>query len=192
MNSLLAASARRKDRPRRGPRAALARGRGFALLLSALVAACAGPVPEREVSGFSRDLAGGARHAERLAEKQRSAPASMSDREVVAAGYVERARLGIGSPFRLMEYALLDPRLTPETRVPLVWSLLDATRKGRGYELDPRALTRIGADARGRDTAAARTHLELIEDAVRRAEDPRSGELAVREAYRLAAASRSV
>ncbi|HEU4559325.1 MAG TPA: hypothetical protein VFS20_15820 [Longimicrobium sp.] len=129
---------------------------------------------------------------ERLADAQRSAPSSMSERDVIAAGYLERLRLGVGSPFRLMEYALLDPRLTPATRTPLVWALLDATRAGRGYELDPRALTRIGTDAASREVAAAQRHLELIDRAVVAGDDPRSGELAVRKAYELALASRSV
>jgi hypothetical protein len=156
-------------------------------LLLAGAAGCGGRAPEAPAPGFSGELAAGARYVETLAAPR---PASaMTDQEVIAAGYVERLRLGLGSPFRLMEYALRDPRLTPATRVPLAWALLDATRAGRGYELDPRALARIGSTG---DSATARMHLELIDGAVRGAADPRSGELAVREAYRLATASRTV
>ena len=107
----------------------------------------------------------------------------MSDADVIAAGYLERLPAGEGSPFRLMEYALLDPRLTAGDRGPLVWALLDPTRAGRGYELDLRALTRIGTDPRGRDTDVGQRHLDLIEHAVRSADDPRARDLAVREAY---------
>ena len=162
------------------------------VVLLGSMAGCGDRAPRRAAPDFSRDLAHGGQHAERLAEKQRSAVSAMSDADVVAAGYLERLRLGVGSPFRLMEYALLDPRLTPGDRGPLVWALLDATRAGRGYELDPRALIRMATDARGRDTAVAQGHLALIEHAVRGADDPRTGELAVREAYRLAMVSRTV
>jgi len=157
-----------------------------ALLLSG--AGCGGRAPEAPAPRFAGELAAGARYVETLAAPR---PASaMTEQEVIAAGYMERLRLGLGSPFRLMEYVLRDPRLAPATRVPLAWALLDATRAGRGYELDPRALARIAGGSG--DSAAARMHLELIEGAVRGARDPRSGELAVREAYRLATASRTV
>lgn len=162
------------------------------ILAAALLAGCADRPPRHAVPDFSRDLANGRRHVEHLAGKQRSAALELSDSELVAAGYVERLRMGAGSPFRLMEYALLDPRLTAGDRAPLVWALLDATRAGRGYELDPWALIRIGTGPRGRDTAVARRHLELIEHAVRSADDPRTGEIAVRGAYRLATVSRTV
>jgi hypothetical protein len=188
MDSPLAAFDRWRDRRSRPSRARTT----LTLLLVALLAGCAERAPERAASDFSGDLANGARHVQRLADRQRLAPMAMSNAEVIAAGYVERLRLGVGSPFRLMEYALLDPRLTPSTRTPLVWALLDATRAGRGYELDPRARIRVGADPGGRDAAVARRHLELIHRAVLAAGDPRAGELAVREAYRLAAASHAV
>ncbi|HEV3049760.1 MAG TPA: hypothetical protein VGX50_05595, partial [Longimicrobium sp.] len=164
----------------------------FFILAAASLAGCADRAPPHAAPDFSRELANGRWHVERLAAKQRSGVAAMSDAEVVGAGYLERLRLGVGSPFRLMEYALLDPRLTAGERAPLVWALLDATRAGRGYELDPRALVRMGVDARSRDTAVAQRHLELIEHAVHGAADPRTGEVAVREAYRLATVSRTV
>jgi hypothetical protein len=169
-----------------------AAGRVVVVLLLGSMAGCGDRAPRRAAPDFSRDLANGRQHAERLAEKQRSGVSAMSDADVVAAGYLERLRLGVGSPFRLMEYALLDPRLTAGDRGPLVWALLDATRAGRGYELDSRALVRMGTDAPSRDTAVAQRHLALIEHAVQSADDPRTGELAVREAYRLAAVSRTV
>lgn len=162
---------------------------GLALgVVLVILVSCARGAPERAVPDFARELAQGARYAERLGKQD----AALTDEEVIAAGYLERLRVGMGSPFRLMEYALRDPRLTPATRVPLLWALLDATRAGRGYELDPQALARIGSDPRTPDLGVARAHLELIERAVGGAEDPRAGELAVREAYRLAMVGRAV
>lgn len=137
-------------------------------------------------------MAEGRRHLERLAGWTAPTAPAPSDAEVIALGYMERLRLGMGSPFRLMEYALRDPRLPAATRAPLAWALLDATARGRAYEVDPQALSGFGADAPGRTPAAARLHLEAIEREVRAADDPRAGELAVREAYRLAAAEGTV
>jgi hypothetical protein len=187
MNLLATRLARRRGRPASSARAITVRGTVLALLLFA-AAGCGGSEPEPAPADFESELAAGARFVGMLAAPR---PASaMTDEEVIAAGYLERLRLGLGSPFRLMEYALRDPRLAPGTRAPLVWALLDATRSGRGYELDPRALARIAGPSG--DSATARMHLELIDGAVRGAQDPRSGELAVREAYRLATASRTV
>lgn len=163
------------------------------LLLGTLLPGCRRrePVPAAEAP-HARDLARGAAFAERLASRQDSAADSMTEQEVIAAGYLERLRLGLGSPFRLMEHALRDPRLVPRTRTPLLWALLDATRAGRAYEVDPRALVPVAGDARDRDPELGGMHLALIEEAVAAAGDPRAGEVAVREAYRLAAASHAV
>jgi hypothetical protein len=161
------------------------------IALVLVLGGCGRKAPEPVVPGFARELALGAQYADRLAARQRNA-AAMSDEEVIAAGYLERLRVGMGSPFRLMEYALHDPRLTKGTRAPLVWAMIEATRAGRGYRIDPRALVRIGRDAGARNADTAAAHLALIERVVREAGDPRAGELAVREAYRLAAVSHSV
>ncbi|HEX8431567.1 MAG TPA: hypothetical protein VF625_09775 [Longimicrobium sp.] len=161
------------------------------IALVLVLGGCERKAPEPVVPGFARELALGVQYADRLAARQRNA-AAMSDEEVIAAGYLERIRVGMGSPFRLMEYALHDPRLTKGTRAPLVWAMIEATRAGRGYQTDPRALVRIGRDASARNADTAAAHLALIERVVRESDDPRAGELAVREAYRLAAASHSV
>ncbi|HEX2208112.1 MAG TPA: hypothetical protein VHG93_10555, partial [Longimicrobium sp.] len=171
-------------------RTSIPRITAFSLALGLLAGCQAGP--RREAPDFSRELANGARYARDLASRQQAAADGLSRQEVVAAGYLERLRLGMGSPFRLMEYALHDPRLTPQTRTPLVWALLDGTREGRAYRVDPQALVPIGADGRERDVELGRMHQRLIEDAVRGEDDPRVGEAAVRGAYGLAAASRAV
>jgi hypothetical protein len=118
--------------------------------------------------------------------------AALTDTQVVILGYVERLRLGLGSPFRLMDYALQDPRLDPAARTRTAMALLQATREGRAYALDPRALTLMGVDSAGRAPGTARMHLALIGQTVAEAADPRAGELAVRAAYQLAAAERLV
>lgn len=118
--------------------------------------------------------------------------AALTDTQVVMLGYAERLRLGLGSPFRLMDYALQDPRLDPAARTRTAMALLQATREGRAYALDARALTLMGVDSAGRAPETARMHLDLIVHAVADAADPRAGELAVRAAYQLAVAEHVV
>jgi hypothetical protein len=111
----------------------------------------------------------------------------VSPQTAIALGYLERLRIGLGSPFRLAEQALEDPRLGAETRHALVWAILARTLDRSAYQLDEAALDRagyIGIDG----PAPGRLHAELIESAIREARDPRSGELAVRLAYAMAAA----
>ncbi len=106
--------------------------------------------------------------------------------------YLERSRLGLGSPFRLVDLAIHDPRLDASTRQRVGWALLGRLRRGEAYVVDPAVLDGIGpwsSDGRG---AAGPAHVELIERAIRSASDPRAGELAVRLAYMVAAGSGSV
>lgn len=115
----------------------------------------------------------------------------LPDSAVIALGYLERLRLGLGSPFRLIDYALHDPRLTDSVRVHLSWALLARTVDELSYQIDPIALDRMAPSWQGSDGWGA-YHLKLIESTVRRSRDPRSGELAVRLAYALAAADGSL
>ncbi|MEX0892706.1 MAG: hypothetical protein WEB88_11085 [Gemmatimonadota bacterium] len=105
---------------------------------------------------------------------------------VMALGYLERLRLGLGSPFRLAELALTDPRLDGDTRQRLGWALLAATAEGRAYEIDPAALDRVGAPGLAAWPGLGARHLAFIEEVIQDAADPRGGELAVRLAYTLA------
>ncbi|HEX6938227.1 MAG TPA: hypothetical protein VF158_02355 [Longimicrobiales bacterium] len=111
---------------------------------------------------------------------------------VIPLGYLERLRLGLGSPFRLIDQALNDPRLDAATRVNTARALLVRTLEGRSYRVDPSALDRIGLADLGSRPGVGRFHLELIESAVTEARDARAGELAVRLAYALAAAEHAV
>ncbi|MBX6363910.1 MAG: hypothetical protein IRZ00_08585 [Gemmatimonadetes bacterium] len=138
-----------------------------------------------------RELAQGAAYADRLvhAGTGRQAP---DDEATLALGYLERLRLGLGSPFRLIDQALHDPRLDEATRRLLGWALLAWTAEGEAYQPDAVPLDRAAVPGVGARPGLGRHHLELIQGAVQEARDPHSGELAVRLAYTLAAAEGSV
>lgn len=110
----------------------------------------------------------------------------------VSLGYLERLRLGMGSPFRLIDYALADPRLDAGARRRVGWALLARTIDRAAYQIDEAALDRAGLGALELVPSVGHHHLNLIEGAVSESVDPRSGELAVRLAYALAAAEGSL
>ena len=113
--------------------------------------------------------------------------AVLPDEAVIGLGYAERLRLGLGSPFRLVETALRDPRLPGETGREVAWGLLSLMLSGEAYEIDPVALDRAGIAGTPSWPGLGRHHLNLIESAVTESRDPRAGEQAVRLAYQLAA-----
>jgi hypothetical protein len=162
---------------------------GLAAALSAVLAGCGRTERAPKPLAADAELARAWTGVRALAGKD---AAALTDTQVVTLGYVERLRLGLGSPFRLMDYALQDPRLDPAARTRTAMALLQATREGRAYALDPRALTLMGVDSAGRAPETARLHLSLIDHAVAEAADARAGELAVRAAYQVAAAERLV
>ncbi|HEX2167192.1 MAG TPA: hypothetical protein VHG09_08120 [Longimicrobiales bacterium] len=111
----------------------------------------------------------------------------ISDEAVIGLGYAERLRLGLGSPFRLVETALRDPRLPEPARREIAWGLLALLLYGEAYEIDPITLDRAGVAGVSTWPGLGRHHLELIESAITESRDPRAGEQAVRLAYQLAA-----
>ena len=114
------------------------------------------------------------------------------DRLAISIGYIERLRLGLGSPFRLADEALHDPRLDSAGRSRAAWAVLGRLRRGDAYVVDASVFDGAGpwsADGRGTTGAA---HLALIRQAVAGASDPRAGELAVRLAYSIASASGAI
>jgi hypothetical protein len=116
----------------------------------------------------------------------------LSDEEVIALGYLERARIGLGSPFRLIEFALADPALSPEVRERLAYALLSQVVQGRVYEVEPAVLDLVHlAGPRGSIRAGAQ-QMQLIEREIAAAPTATSGERAIRLGYRLAEAERSV
>lgn len=105
------------------------------------------------------------------------------DQLTIALGYLERLRLGVGSPFRLADEAAHDPRIEPAMRDRIQWALIDRLRRGDAYVIDPAVLDGAGPWSPSGLGATGAAHLALIERAVRTASDPRAGELAVRLAY---------
>lgn len=103
--------------------------------------------------------------------------------------YLERARLGLGSPFRLVDQALRDPLFTMTERRRLARAILALVRDGDAYHVAPEALTLV---ARTGGAAQAVRHLALVDSVVSSQRDPRVGELVIRLSYRLASASGAV
>ncbi len=147
-----------------------------------LVSSCVPMEEPRFTSDVERELARGRDYVAWVLSRSEG----MESADAIGAGYLERLRLGLGSPFRLIEYALQDPRLDGATRERLAWSLLSATVDGLGYRVDPRAVAPTG------DAAGAVRHLELVEGAILNSPDPDAGVLAVRLAYAMAEAEGSV
>jgi len=73
------------------------------------------------------------------------------DQLAIALGYLERLRLGLGSPFRLADEALVDPRLSATMGTSVAWAVLGRLRRGDAYVVDKSVLDDIGpwtSDAR--------------------------------------------
>ena len=104
----------------------------------------------------------------------------------VALGYLERLRLGLGSPFRLVDFALSDPRLDDSTRIRVAWALLARLRRGDAYVVDSAVASAFGSRGRGVE------QLALIQRTIERAGDPRVAELSIRLAFALAASEQTV
>jgi hypothetical protein len=114
------------------------------------------------------------------------------DQLTIELGYLERLRVGLGSPFRLVDEVLHDPRLDSVSRARTSRALLGRLHRGDAYVMDATSLDGGGPwtpDGRGATGAA---HLAFIDRAIRASSDPRAGELAVRLAYTLAAAAGTV
>ena len=83
------------------------------------------------------NLARGSAFAAQLAARR---PAELSESELVALGYLERARIGLGSPFRLVEFALNDPLLPAEIRPRVAYAIFALVAQSRVYEVEPAVL----------------------------------------------------
>jgi hypothetical protein len=106
----------------------------------------------------------------------RSRPDPIDAASVIAAGYLARQRLGLGSPFRLAEFALRDARLGTARRMTAL-AILASAADGRGNHVDPEAFA---------SSSDGTAHLAVIAGVIADAPSPRAGELAVRLAYQLA------
>lgn len=173
--------------------AILGNHRRFSLLLTAslLIAASAfGWVRSRpEISGDAAlHMRRAAAYYDSLVALTRTdtAPARVDSVTTLSIGYLERLRLGLGSPFRLVDFALADPRLDDSVRTRVAWALLARLRRGDAYVIDPSTADAID------DGAHSAEHLAIIDSAIQTAPDPRAGELTVRLAYALAAGEQTI
>ena len=118
--------------------------------------------------------------------------AAIHAKDAAALGYLERLRLGFGSPFRLAELALVDPRLGDDsTRHRVAWAILARLRRGDAYVIDPAVAEGLGPEAAGREVRGE-DHVALIERTIASGGDPRVGELTVRLAYALAVGEQTI
>src|SRR5690554_6711197 len=162
-----------------------------ALLLAALfLVGCGGGSADEERADPARLLEGGRRDAAQWIVAGRRA--EVAPELAVQLGYLERLRLGLGSPFRLVEYVQRDPRLGADARARTAHAILARTVDRQPYQIDPVVPDLVGATGPEWLAGVGRYHLQLIDDVISEASDPRVGEQAVRLAYALAAAEGSV
>ena len=160
-------------------------------ILIAIATACDGVGGPRLVPDVRREINAAENAAQEWIATARTESA-MDAPTAIAAGYMERLRLGFGSPFRLAEMAMVDPRLPEPIRRQVAWAVIARTISRQAYVVDPAVLDRIGAGPLGIRPGIGQFHLDLIEGAIRQSSDPRGGELAVRLGYALAAAEGAV
>jgi hypothetical protein len=145
-------------------------------------------------SDAAGQLAAASRYFDSVAVQSRTGRpvGARGDELALSLAYIERLRLGMGSPFRLVDQARRDPRLGAVARRRAAWGLLARLRRGDAYSVDPVVLDGAGPTQADGRAASGFQHLRLIERAVAEAGDPRVGELAVRMAYMIAAAERTI
>lgn len=116
---------------------------------------------------------------------------SISSPDALSALYLERLRLGLGSPFRLIDQVLRDPALDSKRAAELGEAMLARTMMGDAYWPRPAALDLVSTTgANGQELGTQ--HQAIIDSVISSQADPRVGELTVRLAYRLASASGAV
>jgi hypothetical protein len=159
------------------------------LAMVVLASACQPSSPADQAESGAISLPRARSYTERLAHLPAEA---LSDADIIALGYQERARIGMGSPFRLIDFALADPELDAETRNAVAYAILAQAQAGRTYEVDPRVLDLVDLAGGAAGAAAGVRQLELIERVIGIAPTAESGERIVRLGYELAAAERTV
>src|SRR5688500_15305816 len=161
----------------------LPRARLLPFILSGAVAlaACSGDTPEITPE-IAAELGRSDARASALAEIAESAstPREVERGDAIALGYLERHRLGLGSPWRLIDYALNDTRLADSARHQVAWSILARTIADEDNERYLEALDYLVPGAADARAGRGRKHADLIESEVGRASDPRIGEITLR------------
>jgi hypothetical protein len=144
-------------------------------------------------SGFSGDVDLLLTRGEAYLNHLASQPANrLADHEVIALGYAERVRLGIGSPFRTADYSLRDPDLPEGVGQLLAYGLLARTLNARTYYVDPRVLEMVRLRGVPDDRPTGHQQLRLLERTISSAPSAIAGERTVRLGYLLAASERTV
>jgi hypothetical protein len=173
-------------------------GRRSSFLLTATTLAVvllgSASAPPSASGNLAKSLAGATAYFDSIVVLARNARpvGARGDQLTIELGYLERLRLGLGSPFRLVDEALHDPRLDSASRDRTSHALLGRLRRGDAYVLDALPLEGSGPWTRDGHGATGDAHLALIDRAIRSSSDPRAGELAVRLAYTLGAAAGTV
>ncbi len=106
--------------------------------------------------------------------------------------YLERAQLGLGSPFWLAERAGSDALLPVELRRSVAWALLGRASRGDGYRVDPAALSETPDPWRLGQITDGGELRDVIDSVVAAAPSARTGEVAVRIGLALARSERLV
>lgn len=127
------------------------------------------------------EITAGLRYADSL--EVHGATSDFSQADALAGLYLERARLGMGSPFRLAEFVLHDKALSEGRRRLVAGAILGRVVQGRVYTSPEEALDLLSTRRNGL------VHRNLIEGTLDSASDVRAGELALRMAYQVTAAS---
>ena len=178
------------------------RPKGLGFLLGALLAlGCnrTAPVSPDDRAMIARaessmdSLRAVARAEDRWAERPAdSTGPRLGDAGARALLYLERAQLGLGSPFWLAERAASDALLPTELRRPVAWALLGRAARGDGYRVDPAALSETPDPWRLGQITDGGELREVIDSVVARAPSARTGEVAVRIGLALARSERLV
>lgn len=139
---------------------------------------------------IARELSLGARWADSVEEVlSHQSAKEMSPGDVMSALYLERLRLGVGSPFRMVDYVLRDPLIPEASRRPLAEAILARTQSGASYATPPEALSLVAVRP-AEETGLL--HREFMEEVTAAHRSPRVAELALRLAYTVGTASGSV
>ena len=171
------------------PRAVfLAAGTAIALAVGVVLVVRA-PAP-RLRPDVAREFSSGVRWADSLERAiGRQSAREMSPAAVMSALYLERLRLGVGSPFRLIDYALRDPLIPEGSRRLLAQAILARAGSGATYASPPEALDLM---ARSPVEGSGLAHRQFMESVLDASTSPRAAELALRLAYTVGTASGSV
>jgi len=165
----------------------------LAFAAAALVAVTLGCADDSRVPAFGRDIDELLRQGGAYARALASLPADdLEDEQVIALGYFERASRGMGSPFRLIDFATEDVRLSREVRTGVAYGILEMTLRQEGYGVPLDVLDLVRLTGVGLWAPTGEHHLRLIERTVARAPTADAGERAVRIAYEMAEAERVV